>query len=719
MDNATGGTDESFLAEFLDDYFAECEEHLVTIRRDLLALEAFVDKPRVDQSLLEELFRAFHSLKGMSGMVGVRSAEQIAHQVESYMRLLRKGETVLSAMALDRLIEATRLLEQIIAARRRNEPEPVIADVVARLAEIAGAGPAAPAAATAQTPAAVASAVTAPAAEPAALTADERNRLNAALARGERAWWIEFTPAPALAQRGINVNEIRSRLQRLGELIRAVPNITPQGGISFTFLFTSTADEAMFAGWADDGVRYAAYQEGELAVEPAGTATVALTAAPPPTTAPEAPAATPSPPVAEPAAAAAAATSAQPAIVVRVDLARIDGLMQMVGELVISRARLEEALRRTAETAASTPQWHALQEVNLAMERQIRDLREGVMRLRLVPIGEAFERMQFAMRDAARESGKSVALVLSGQTTEIDKYVVERMLDPLLHLVRNAVSHGIETPAERVAAGKPAQGRIALRAATAGDAVVIEVEDDGRGMDVGRISQRARAAGLIGSDVELDMAGLLDVICAAGFSTRDEADRTSGRGIGMAVVRNTVLELGGSLSLWTEPGRGSRFTIELPLTLAIVDALIVSAGGQTFAVPQPSVREVIEVQPAQVTVLENNELVAHRGGVLPVVRLARMFGLPEENGRVFNLLVVGAGLNAVGIAVSRIHGLREIVVRAIADPLVRVPGIAGATELGDGRVVLILDAPALARLGRETRKVKREASGVGSLTSHV
>jgi len=720
VDNAIGGAEEPFLAEFLDDYFAECEEHLVTIRRGLLALESFVDKPRVDQSLLEELFRAFHSLKGMSGMVGVRSAEQLAHQVESYMRLLRTGKTALSAAALDTLVEATKLLEQIIAARRHNKPEPAIAEGMARLTALADAGPPAPAVPALTdfgppVPAVSAPPVTplpapTPASAPIALTPEERSQLSAALARGEQAWWVEFTPAPALAQRGVNVNEIRSRLQRLGELIRATPNITLQGGISFIFLFTSAAPEATFAAWANDGVRYSAYHEAE----PVGTAAhgMPMPAIEPAVVSSEKPASEPtvaSPTAAEPAAAPptavkparSAETIAQPAIVVRVDLARLDSLMQMVGELVISRARLEDALRRMAATTTLTPQWHALQEINLAMERQIRDLREGVMRLRLVPIGEAFERMQFAVRDVARENGKSVTLTLSGQTTEIDKYVVERMLDPLLHLVRNAVSHGIEAPAERTAAGKPAQGRIALRAATAGDAVIIEVEDDGRGMDSARIGQQARAAGLISGDAELDMAGLLDVICAPGFSTRAEADLTSGRGIGMAVVRSTVLELGGSLSLWTEPGRGSRFTIELPLTLAIVDALIVSAGGQTFAMPQPSVREVIEVKPSEVTVLERNELVAHRGSVLPVVRLARLFGLPEEDAQSFNLLIVGSGLNAVGIAVGRVHGLREIVVRAIADPLVRVPGIAGATELGDGQVVLILDAAGLARLHRE------------------
>lgn len=721
-------TEEAFVASFLDDYYAECDEHLATIRRGLLALESAVGQGQPpDQGVVEEIFRGFHSLKGLSGMVGMTAAEQLAHRAESYLRLLRRKEVAMSADAFEAVIAATRLLEQVIAAARRGEPAPDLEEMLARLADLsappkAAAGPPPPPIATPTGPAPTAAIPP----ETPPLTPEESARLEAALAAGQRAWQITFTPAHVLAQRGININTVRSRLQALGKLIRATPLITPEGGISFSFLWVTDADPATFAPWAEDGIHYAPFEEVGPTV-----------AAPPPPVLPaaEAPAtvAAPAPPAAEaaapapgavaptmpaPEAAAAAPTPptmtvsrptapAPPTIVVRVDLARLDDLMEMVGELVISRARLEDSLRQMEPVAATIPQWHVLQETNLAMERQLRDLREGVMRLRLVPIGEAFERMQFAVRDLARDSGKSVALTLSGQTTEIDKYVVERMLDPLMHLVRNAVSHGLETPAERTAAGKPPQGRLALRAATAGDAVVIEIEDDGRGMDVEKIAARARAAGLLAADASLDMAGLLEVICAPGFSTRDEADLASGRGMGMAVVRNTVQELGGTISLWTEPGRGTRFTIELPLTLAIVDALIVAAGGQTFAMPQPAVREVAEVTPAAITVMENNELIAHRGGVLPIVRLTRLFNLPERNNHAFNLLVIGAGLNAVGIAVDRILGQREIVVRAVSDPLVRVPGIAGATELGDGRVVLILDAQALLRLHRETAGRRR------------
>jgi two-component system chemotaxis sensor kinase CheA len=391
-----------------------------------------------------------------------------------------------------------------------------------------------------------------------------------------------------------------------------------------------------------------------------------------------------------------------PSNVVRVDLARLDDLMRMIGELVISRSHLDDNLKRVEDSLPSA-EWQALQENNLAFERQLRYLREGVMRVRMVPIGEVFERMHFVVRDLAREYQKRVRIELDGQRTEIDKLLVERLMDPLLHLVRNAISHGLEPESERVAQGKPPEGVIALRASTSGETVVIEVEDDGRGIDSEHVARRAREKRLIAADAIDDPSRLLDIICEPAFSTREEADRASGRGVGMNVVRNTVVDLGGSLALDTRAGRGTRFTIQLPLTLAITDALIVDAGGQRYAVPQSSVREVIEIDPASVTALENNEVVRYRGGVLPLLRLARLFGLKERSGRALYALVAVGGQNPVAIVVDRLSGQREVVVRTFTDPLIRIAGIAGATELGDGRVVLILDLPALARAARKTR----------------
>jgi len=229
---------------------------------------------------------------------------------------------------------------------------------------------------------------------------------------------------------------------------------------------------------------------------------------------------------------------------------------------------------------------------------------------------------------------------------------------------------------------------------------VLEIADAGRGIDAAAVAGRARALGFPLPDGPLDAATLLDVLCAPGFSTRDETDRASGRGVGMGVVKTTVEELNGSMTLQTSPGEGTRFVIELPLTLSITDALIAHVGERVFAVPQGAVREVIEIAPAAIRRIEGHEIAPFRGGTLPIVRLGRVFGVPERAGRALHVFVVGAGVDAVGIAVDRIAGQREIVVRGMADALIKVDGVSGATDLGDGRVVLILDLPALARRGR-------------------
>jgi len=664
-----------FFAQFLDDYYAECDEHLTLARSHLLALESQVGQAQVEQALLDELFRSFHTLKGISAMVGLGAAEQLAHHMESYLRALRQHETILSAEGVEALIAGASTLERVIAARRSELPLPGIDATVARLERVATDFSSKPAQA-------------APTDDdggeglgPGGAKSDAGAR-DAVGGATTRTWHVEFVPTPALAERGVNVNSIRARLQEVGEIKQAKPQVRGQGEIAFLFVVVTSADESVFASWGIENLTFVPFDDAA----PAGSSTLpgenAAAQEPWSGETPEA-ALTPH------------GKMFAPSNVVRVDLTRLDELMRMIGELVISRARLEDHLGRL-KGSVSAAEWRALQETSLAMGRQLRDLREGVMRVRMVQVGEIFERMRFVVRDLARESGKRITLELLGRETEIDKFLVERMTDPLMHLVRNAVSHGLETANERTARGKPAEGRLTLRAATAGESVLIEIADDGRGIDRKRVAARAQAKGLIAAGAQLDDAALLELICAPGFSTRDEADRGSGRGVGMDVVRNTVEELGGRISLETESGKGTRFTVELPLTLAIAEALIVSVDGQKFAVPQSAVQEVLEVESSAVKALENNEIIPYRGGVLPLVRLARLFELNDGRERTaFHVFVIGSGGSALGVAVDRIIGQREIVVRGISDPLVQVAGIAGATELGDERVVLILDVAAL------------------------
>ena len=276
-----------------------------------------------------------------------------------------------------------------------------------------------------------------------------------------------------------------------------------------------------------------------------------------------------------------------PSHIVRVDLSRLDDLMRMAGELVIHRSRLEERIRRYGNDAT-------LKEINLAMTRSLRELREGISRVRLVPIGEIFTSMPLVVRQLGRKSPKQARVSLEGQQTPVDKYLVERLKEPLLHLVRNAYAHGVEMPKARLAAGKPAEATILLQAKSVGESVVIQVCDDGGGIDAEAVAARATALGMDLPE-QLDAAGILDILCRPGFSTRTKADLAAGRGVGMAVVANAVRDLGGTMALETRLGVGTEFTLRLPLSLSIIEAVIVTVGGEVCAVPQNSVDEIVRV----------------------------------------------------------------------------------------------------------------------------
>ena len=649
-----GTPEQPFAAGFMDDYFAEAEEHLVSVRRALLALEGALGFS-LPEAVLEELFRSVHSLKGISAMVELRDAELVAHQMESCLRAVRQGEVILTTANFEVLVDGAKLLEAVIAAHRNREPSPSIGRVVDRLETLAREGET----------------------RTVRDAADAQPGKSVAIPQAKR-WKVTFAPSPELVARGVKVDSIRSRLLQIGRVLEVAPKVLAGGGVSFEFV-VETEREEMLASWREDGVTY------ELLPDAAALPHQQ----PPGLESPDT--------IGDDRRRDAASVAAN---FVRVDLARLDDLMRLVGDMVVIRARLEDTLSRI-ERHVPFQEWRALQEHSARMERQLRDLREGVMRVRLVPVGEIFRRMPFVVRDLARDNGKRIQLELGGQTAEIDKFLIERMMDPMLHLVRNAISHGIETPDARVAAGKPPEGVIRLRAATAGETVVLEISDDGKGIDVRAVAARARTAGMSIGEGPIDNRTLLDIICASGFSTRDEADRASGRGVGMAVVRSTVEELGGSLAVESTPASGTTFRITLPLTLAITDAIIAHVGEHTFAVPQGAVREVIEVDASALRSIEHNELMPYRGGTLPIVRLSQSLSIPAATRPRFHAIVVGTGLAAVGLLVDRITGQREIVVKTITDPLIRVDGVSGATELGDGRLVLILDVSALSRAIRD------------------
>lgn len=646
--------------DFLDDFHAECDELLGNIRAQLNQLDDAGRDGRPNAPALEALYRNAHSFKGISAMVGLREAEQLAHSAEGLLRQLCQGATAVTASELELLERVTRRFEQIVTAHRLRQHLPDTGDL---LAQLGGYDVAAhPPAGAAERPAAPQDAASPARPEPSPSPSEASLPEPAATVRQ---WSASFSPSAELDRRGVNINSVRARLSALGGIIAAAPVIQAGGRMTFEFTLALREPPADRDRWEADGISF----------RPLGFAA----------TSSGSPSGTP----AEAGAVAPSSMFVAPSHIVRVDLSRLDDLMRIVGEMVIHRSRLEQ---RIVDVKGERSE---LQEVNLALGRSLRELREAITRVRLVPIAEIFSRLPFVVRDLAREMDRKVRIVVEGQDTEIDKYVVERLKEPLLHLVRNAVSHGIETPAERTRAGKPEEATLVLHAATSGQSVVIRIRDDGRGVDAKRIAERAASLGITLSESP-SLSELLEVISRPGFSTREAADRAAGRGVGMAVVHRTVRDLAGSLSLDSVPGQWTQFTLRLPLTLSIADTFLVSAADQTCAVPQTFVEEVMQFAEADVRTIQAAEVISYRDGILPLIRLRQLFGVERSGATHQPLLVLGTERGLSGLVVDRVHGQREVVVRAIHDPLITVPGVSGATELGDGRPVLILDPVSLA-----------------------
>jgi two-component system, chemotaxis family, sensor kinase CheA len=392
---------------------------------------------------------------------------------------------------------------------------------------------------------------------------------------------------------------------------------------------------------------------------------------------------------------------------VRVDIRKLDNLMNIVGELAIVRtaiARLSERSRHRPGAKDFSSELHRL---HRSFERHLAAMQSGILEVRMVPLGQAFDKLARIVRQISREHEKEVHLVITGAETEIDKLIVEELSDPLMHMIRNAIDHGIETRDERKHVGKPAVGTIALNAFQKGNQVVIEVEDDGRGMDPARLIQTAVRRGLLTAEQanEITPREVLSLVFIPGFSTKEEANEVSGRGVGMDVVKTNIAKLGGVVDISSEVGIGTKMTVTLPITLAIISVLSVEVGGRAFAIPLASVEEAIVFNERDVRVIENREVMTQRGQTLPLCRLSRLFEIdaPEgrsgveraSDGRKHFVVIASVGSRRLGFVVERLVGQQDIVIKALGKSLANVRGFAGATELGDQRVGLVLDVAAL------------------------
>jgi len=399
------------------------------------------------------------------------------------------------------------------------------------------------------------------------------------------------------------------------------------------------------------------------------------------------------------AAAAATATLRSVAQTVRVDIHKLDYLMNVVGELALARAGIVAVLDRIKADRTQAELARALHHEVRALDRKLHELQAGILEVRMVPLGQVFDKLSRVVRKISREAGKDIRFVITGADTELDKLIVEELSDPLMHIIRNAIDHGIESASRRAVVRKPATGTIALAAYQKGNHVVIEVEDDGQGLNERAILASATSRGLIDKALaaELGRRDIHNLIFLPGVSTKHRADEISGRGVGMDVVKTNIAKLSGIIDVQSEPGHGTKFSITLPITLAIIQALVIRAAARTYCIPLNSVLESLLIDAADVRTIERREVITLRGATLPLIRLEDVFKLPQvqrPQGPLY-VVVVGLAQHRLGLVVDDLAGQQDIAIKPLGKLLGRIRGIAGATELGGQQTVLVLDVAAL------------------------
>lgn len=667
-------------SEALREFIGESEEIVETINLDLVTLAEGVDRGDFDPDLVNSIFRGAHSIKGLAGMFGFDDLSQLAHRMENLLDQLRLGKVPLNRLTVEALFGTLEALSRLISGKSEDEHFSIdLSPCFERIEQALGGAPA-------------------PAANPLAglgidpailsvLTEYEEHRLleNIKKKRNIHLIRVDFD----LSSFDQELAELTQQLKQHGEVISTLPCAGDIGArIAFQLLFGSERDHgdirALLGRDAID-IRTVGGAPGPAPV-PAGNALVF-----------EEPPATPAAADERAAAPVDAATLRSISRTVRVDIDKLDLLMNIVGELVLSKGAIAgicDHLRASGDKELAAE----LGKATRMLERRLHDLQKGVMDVRMVPVGQLFEKMTRIVRRVANEQGKKVELDIRGADTELDKLIIEDVSDPLMHIIRNAIDHGLETPVERREAGKPEKGTICLWAAQKGNHVVIEVKDDGRGIDPDRVLRKAVARGLVADGQELSRAEIHDLLFLPGFSTRDEVSDLSGRGVGMDVVKSNITQLSGMVELGSEVGAGTTMTITLPITLAIIKALIVRVAGQTYAIPINSVQETLMVERAAVQTIERREVLELRESTLPLLRLDQTFGLnaaaDDPHRRLF-VAVVGLADKRLGFIVDELLGQQDVVIKSLGKALAFVRGIAGAAELGNQKTILVLDVAGL------------------------
>lgn len=709
---------------------SEIQDLVEEFSRSLLQIESErSDGGESDPDLVNAAFRAIHTLKGIASMVEVGELVAMSHELENCLDDIRLGKRLLDAANMDLLFTAVDLYTASLAhAVEPSRPAPDVTSFVSRLKERGAGPPASPSTKEEVSLDWLHEDVRS------VLTEYEEFRLRENIGNGKGIYSIHVSFDLLDVDGGIE--RLKTKLKTLGEVLTYLPSAdaSRDDRIDLDILVgsakavevlreTLTGETASIERLNTGGPPVAhegavpaarapeptrpepASRPGGRAEAPAPLAASARDGGAPAATAisrvsEQESKAAPSPAGGDPAPTAAQPPQSIRSVVqtVRVELSRLDALMNLVGELRVIQGDFARTVARAEDTLRTVPEVKMLHHQTRQMARRIDELRDRILDVRMVPVGQMFDTLARVVRKLSREHGKEVRLVVSGEETELDKLIVEELSDPLMHMIRNGIDHGIESVERRSAAGKSLTGKITLTARQRGNSVEIRVEDDGAGMDWIALRERAVLKGLVPREEAEAMTATeaLRLIFAPGFSTLDDLSQSSGRGVGMDVVKTNIMRLSGQIDVESEVGRGTTFRLTLPVTLAIIQALVIKGGGQMFCVPLGSVLESLMFDRSEIETIEGFEVISLRSEALPIVYLDRIFGLPSvsKDGQLY-VIVVGLAEHRVGLVVDDLLEQKDVVIKPLGPGLDMVPGVAGATEIGAGKTVLLLDLAAI------------------------
>lgn len=685
--------------QYLSIFIDEANDHLQSLNENMLRLE---QQPE-DISIVQVIFRSAHTLKGMSATMEFKDLASLTHEMENVLDLVRNGKLNMNGVIFDAMFkcldELEAMVQDIIGGGTGSGD---VTELVDRLKAIVKGDIGGSASAKSEAPKAAA---------PTALMLDQfqLSVLKQSLESGHRAYYIEVTVREDCLLKAARAYMVFDALERNGEVIKAHPSVQEieqeQFDRSFAVYYISQVDESVLRDQVSrvseiESVNITSVDQAALAeLDNAASVSSAQPAAEVQAATQQvaAAAATPAAPAAETPNASRPAPQAAPGSAaprtIRVDIDRLDSLMNLFSELLIDRVRLEQL--------ASEVRRNDLTETVEHMARVSADLQNIVLKLRMVPVESVFNRFPRMVRDLAKSLDKKVDLVITGAETELDRTVIDEIGDPLVHLIRNAVDHGIESIADRVSAGKPEVGTVHLRAYHAGNHVFIEIEEDGKGINRPKVLETAIKRGVITaedakklSDDEVNM-----LIFAAGFSTADKISDISGRGVGLDVVKSKIASLGGHVTVTSKLGTGTKFSIQLPLTLSIIAAMLIKLGSEKYAFPLSSIVETGSIRKENIRNVHGSRMIEFRNAIIPIVSLADVVDSPDYNEQgeeETEIIVIRKGDKLAAVMVDEFIGQSEIVLKPLGKYLSSVVGVvSGATILGDGQVALIIDPNAL------------------------